>query len=119
MCLSKVWKVYQNPSRAEVAAWGIFKIRRGRVLFQYQKLHRRRSVPRRRWLQAQGRGSLRSALGIGIRYPFGFHKYVSRVAAQARALSGETVLPVRLRNLVAIGKQSNRKVYVAKEMFVP
>ena len=116
MCLSIVDKTYDPPLAEEREAWGTFRDDCGRLLTGDQMF----KVEPGEWVQSQ-RGTL-GGLGVSSPYKAGFHKFRSEEAAQKYAVVGERVFRVRLRGIVAEGKQSVRgslePVIVAKEMYV-
>ena len=119
MCLSIVGKIYKPPSQKWTTAWKFFDVSSsGHLMFPFNSLRGDWIVPVGRWLKSttgQNRADDESA------YPNGFHVLTTR--RDARAFAGRVncheVVKVKIRSVVASGKQDGLKILIAREMLVP
>lgn len=137
MCLSKVDNIYNPPLEEERYAWKVFETIPYQMInrtedsaykhswsFQYFPFHSglicSRRVPRGRWLIAN-RGEIYA--DDTRPYQAGFHCYASEEVARSEAASFQlttmVVCKVRIRNVIADGRQGVSRVIVAREMYVP
>jgi len=122
MCLDVLTKRYKKPSTKEVVGYKMFEYAGDKIHFPYYGLHGRKEVPRGRWLESSYEKIRFDWVGPASDvncYPSGFHVFAKKSDAIARACSYRKVVKVRLRGIVAKGKENGRGVIVAREMFVP
>lgn len=120
-----------KPNKREVRAWGVFRRGYGSGAETFYTAVYQEFVPPNVWHKAHGFAGvtyLRLDAAPYTHYPFGFHKFATRHAAQRcmesyYELKDCCVRPVVLRDVRVVGKQKTDgrryKCYVAKEMLVP
>ncbi len=132
MCLLKVTQKLAGKGTKIYTGWKVFDtgalheylpVPRSRYLFRYFLHEGKADVPVNQWLKANDQ-TIRASGTVSIlgdMYQAGFHIYKHNYSPMRQAGFDNQFAAVRVkfRGVVAIGKEADNVVIVAKEMYVP
>jgi hypothetical protein len=116
MCLSKIIESYDNPSALITDGRKQFSGTNLKPEFQSYSIHGKKSVPFDEWIKADTSQQIKASDGND--YEAGFHVYEE----DTKETNTAPYRRVFVRYVTARGDEgysSNRKVLIAREMFVP